>query len=886
MVEQGDEKILLGCIYRPPPKTSVESLQTTKHVIKVLKHAKRAVTTLGCTAMYVYGDFNMPHARYESIDVDGGTATHGYVVSGITGPNTSDETFLDGIEDLDLQQLITFPTFHNSYSEVATNTLDLVVTDDPSRAFAIEQDAPLGRTPKGRAHVVVKWSIAMANATTQPPSRPRFVWSKANWNALRQEILAVDWDTRFAAFENVDECYNDFVSFYIAACDKYIPKTTAPIKLLNALLSIDDELRGKIDRKRAAFGRFVAAGKNSKETIRRDYKDACKEVSSAVKAAREKFELDMVNRTRRDGKELHAYVQKQQDVPNCIHALRNSAGVLSRNGADICHILSESFQSVFTVEPTGDLPNFANRTTTQFDPEASELYNVLNVWMHLDTLKPNKSPGPDGVHPRVLKECAEAFALPLSIIFRRSHTEGQVPNMFKQANVSPIFKKGDKVSATNYRPVSLTSVPCKVMECIQHRAILKHLSTEQLLATEQHGFLPKKSCTTNLLESYEFMCEAYDAGNPVDVIYTDFRKAFDTVPHRRLLLKLQAYGIHGNLLTWIRNWLTGRTQRVVLGGNVSEWTDVLSGVPQGSVLGPLLFLVYINDLPTELVNLMLLFADDGKILGKAGSQEERERLQIDIDACVAWARTWLMRYSVEKCKVMHTGRRANKSTHVYTMKGDDGLDRVLETTTVERDLGVLVSDDLKLGAQCRAAAAKARWKFASFKKIFTSRSRQLWEILWKAHIRPHLEHAIHAWSPYLKKDIDVLEKVQQAVTRHISGMKGFRYEKRLAELGWTSLEARRTRGDVILTYQVLSQNAELRLNTWHWVKPLADIDGPASSIRAGGDVRLNPPVKNQCQQRLNFLTTRVAAPLRTLPKGIMSSLSVNAFKNKYDKHTA
>jgi ribonuclease P/MRP protein subunit RPP40 len=242
-----------------------------------------------------------------------------------------------------------------------------------------------------------------------------------------------------------------------------------------------------------------------------------------------------------------------------------------------------------------------------------------------------------------------------------------------------------------------------------------------------------------------------------------------------------------------------------------------------------------------------------------------------------------MRFNIAKCKVMHVGRGANKSSHVYTMTDDDGTERPLETTQLERDLGVLVSDDLKLGAQCRSAAAKAKWKFGALKKSFTSRNRQMWEILWKTHIRPHLEHAIQAWSPHLKTDIEVLERVQRAVTKHINGMKGLTYEQRHEKLGWTTLEQRRVRGDLILTYQLLHENAAVSLTTWNWTQPLTAIEGPAGSVRAN-DLRLSPPIKYNCKQREHFLTSRVAAPLRDLPAGIFSSSSVNAFKSTYDKH--
>ena len=185
---------------------------------------------------------------------------------------------------------------------------------------------------------------------------------------------------------------------------------------------------------------------------------------------------------------------------------------------------------------------------------------------------------------------------------------------------------------------------------------------------------------------------------------------------------------------------------------------------------------------------------------------------IPIDACSTWARTWLMRFNIAKCKVMHVGRGENKSSHVYTMTDDDGTVRPLETTQLERDLGVLVSGDLKLGAQCRSVAAKAKWKFSALKQSFTSRNQQMWEILWKTHIRPHLEHAIQAWSPHMKAGIDVLERVQRAVTKHIGGMNGLTYEQRLS---WTTLEQRRVRGCLILIYQLLYENAAVNLTTWN-----------------------------------------------------------------------
>ncbi|KAF2357223.1 Reverse transcriptase domain [Trinorchestia longiramus] len=220
------------------------------------------------------------------------------------------------------------------------------------------------------------------------------------------------------------------------------------------------------------------------------------------------------------------------------------------------------------------------------------VFTVEEVEEQLSILKPYKSTGPDGLGPRILKETAEVISEPLTNIFNRSLETGIVPDDWKCANVTPIFKKGNKQIPNNYRPISLTSVISKIIERLLKVRITKHLNDQNLTNHTQHGFREKRSCLTNLLDFFGEVNRIYDSTKAVDLVYLDFQKAFDQVPHKRLMAKVEAHGIRGNYSRWIRNWLTGRTQRVVIHDETSDPALVTSGVPQGSVLGPLLFIIY------------------------------------------------------------------------------------------------------------------------------------------------------------------------------------------------------------------------------------------------------------------------------------------------------
>ena len=326
------------------------------------------------------------------------------------------------------------------------------------------------------------------------------------------------------------------------------------------------------------------------------------------------------------------------------------------------------------------IPTFEQRTYRE--PLTDITINDDMVAAVLGRLKPNKSPGGDGLHPRVLVEQKNEMATPLRMIFTRSLHEGQLPPSWKEANVTPIYKKGKRHIPGNYRPVSLTSVAGKCMErLIRDAVIMTHMTENDLLSPKQHGFIQGRSCVTQLLAVLDSWTLALDEGGNIDTIYLDFAKAFDTVPHQRLLMKLRGYGIEGRILTWIEAFLTDRRQRVVVNDSRSSWADVTSGIPQGSVLGPMLFIIYINDMPTSVLSSIYLFADDAKVYRNISSNDDPPTLQHDLQQLEKWSERWQLRFNSNKCKVMHLGRQNPRQN--YTMGGT-----TLVTTTSEKDLGV------------------------------------------------------------------------------------------------------------------------------------------------------------------------------------------------------
>uniref|UniRef100_A0A8C5M1E9 Reverse transcriptase domain-containing protein n=1 Tax=Leptobrachium leishanense TaxID=445787 RepID=A0A8C5M1E9_9ANUR len=361
-----------------------------------------------------------------------------------------------------------------------------------------------------------------------------------------------------------------------------------------------------------------------------------------------------------------------------------------------------------------------------------------------------------------------------------------------------------------------------------------------------------------------------DTGGAVDIAYLDFSKAFDTVPHRRLINKLQSLSLDSNIVDWIRQWLSDRQQRVVVNGVYSAQGLVTSGVPQGSVLGPILFNIFISDIAEGINGKVCLFADDTKICNRVDVPGGISQMTNDLGKLKKWSELWQLSFNVDKCKIMHLGRKNPRAEYRI-------CDTVLTSTSEERDLGVIISEDLRVSSQCNRAAGNASRMLGCVGRGISSRKREVLMPRYRALVRPHLEYCVQYWRPYLQKDIDILERVQRRATKMVYGLKEKSYQERLNDLNMYSLEKRRDRGDMIETFKYVKGI--------HKVEEGSIFKRKQNSKTRGHSLRLEGQ-RFKSNIRKHYFTERVVDTWNSLPVEVVEAKTVIEFKQAWDRHKA
>ena len=823
MLKSESETCFFYLIYRPPSSRE----ENFNKLCDLLKGAEK-------NSIFV-GDFNLPGIDWTTGRGEG-----------------RDGRLVQIIQDLLMEQLVDFPT------HLRGNCLDLVITNNPDLVKEVTDVGRLGKSD----HVMLEVIIATGEGRKREEVAVKN-WKRADWCKIKEGLRNTTWPTTMDQ-HSAEEAWQVLRNKLDLLVEEHVPTSTFRPRKSDWMTG--DILRG-IRRKRRQWRK----AKTGNSMDKAEYETTAKQVKNMIRNAKRNLEKKLATERYYNSKPFYNYIKKKSTYRSAIGPLTNSQGDTVSEEKEMAEELNKYFTSVFTREDLHSIPEPAPmRIRTKL---RGTWISTEKVRKKIKDLKPHGAAGPDGIRPKLLQECVEELAPVLAMIGRKSMETGMVPAEWKKANVIPIFKKGKKASPGNYRPVSLTSVCCKIVESIIKDDLLRHLKSNKLINTSQHGFTKNRSCTTNLLEFLELITKEVDNGKSVDVVYLDFAKAFDKVPTARLLKKLKAHGVEGKVAAWVKAWLTDRTQRVSVRGKFSSWQQVLSGVPQGSVLGPVLFTIFINDLDSSVTRQQIIkkFADDTKVAQVLNGPEDAEELQRTLDSLCEWARTWGMAFNVEKCHVMHLG--LNNQRQEYRMNGSR-----LSTTECERDIGVLVSNKLKPSLQCKKAAQTASTVLAQITRAFHYRDKHVFKNLYQQYVRPHLEFAVAAWSPWLQADIDSLEAVQRRAVKAISGLKSNTYEERLKELGLPSLHARRQEIDMVQTYKLVNNmdtdNSEL------WFER-AD----SRRVTRNNAVRHNlVPKRDQHEFRRNFFSSRVVEHWNRLPEEVRDAPTVSSFKRLYRRH--
>ena len=770
---RGGDVLLLGCLYRSPTPTP-DSIANNENLNQLLK----TICLKSYSHVCLVGDFN-----YKDINWKTWTTCHDDL--------SKEVKFIEAIRDCFLFQHIDKPTRIRGNDD--PSLIDLILTNEEHQISDIVHHAPLGKSD----HSVITFNYQCYLDHSKPKSY--YAYRKADWPGMTNKLVSTNWTETFMA-ENKDNdpetIWSSLKSKLLELRNEFVPKRCEKSGInasKKGTFPLDKNLQQAIREKHRLHRRWIRGIKSGNVNSHNAYIKSRNKAKKLIRQSKRLFEKGIASRSKSNPKEFWKYVRKKLKTKGGVSPLLKNTkdpDSLKYDDKEKADILQDQFSGVFIKESHNNLPQMESRTEKQIrDIQIIEKM----VRKEILALNINKSCGPDEISPLLLTKLIDHITNPLVLLMNTTIKLGALPNDWKQAYVSPIYKKGSRNVAENYRPISLTSVVCKLMEKIVKEAVLTHLIENNLLSKKQFGFVSGRTTVTQLLNYFDKCAEVVAKGGVVDSIYFDFSKAFDTVPHKRLSIKLKAYGIEGNVLEWIEAFLSGREQVVRVNGELSDPKPVISGIPQGSVLGPLLFVVYINDLPDVVKSNILLFADDTKIFLQVKSIEDSILLQKDIDALERWSTTWLLKFNIDKCHVLTLGKIDNiMHTHRYELYKDE-LDHVFE----EKDLGVVIDMELTFEEHMSTKIKKANGIMGLIRRTFSFLDIETFKQLYTSFVRPHLEYAQPVWSPHLRKHIKMVENVQIRATKLVDGLKNLDYAERLDKLGLPTLLHRRERGDMI-----------------------------------------------------------------------------------------
>lgn len=776
------KQIYIGCFYIPPNSNREQYELLGKAFYDLYSLTKPD------DSIFIYGDSNLRNVNWLASEF------HENLYDPV---NIHDnyQDFLTMVQSLGLYQI-------NNLTNTSGNVLDTIFTNVISNFILTE--AVLKLTSKASIHhriLSLDYIYKDSKYHRNNDKTIVFDYDKADYASINREINNLNLNL------NNDDVNNNANELNIALneiLEKYVPKKT--ITKLSCPVHFDKSLRMLRNKRNKAFNKYKRTKNNNDYNIFLQLRNQFKEhEEQAIKLHKQKVILNSID----DPKQFWNLINEKRKGTGYPLSMSLDSET-SDNSKGIANLFAKHFESVF------ENPLNFNESSFDYIPLSNieltclqfELKDVAAILSSIDT---KKGAGPDNLHPKLLKNTANTLSKHLTALFNASLKYGIFPDCWKTAYITPIFKSGNKSAISNYRGISLLSSISKIFEKLVLEKLNKFLSP--LICENQHGFGKGKSTTTNLTEYCSLLRQYLTKGKQVDAIYTDFSKAFDKVDHHLLLFKLQKLGIRGSILSWIKSYLTNRSQIVKFQDRFSYSINVTSGVPQGSVLGPILFAVFINDIASTIQDCHIsMYADDLKIFKAIVNETDSLVLQSAVDSLSSWCRLNGMFLNVSKCSTISFSR-SNSPNHFNYIIMDDVLDRKY----LIKDLGILIDAKLTFKQQIDKVTSSGHTVLGFVKRRAKEfNDPYLTKNMYCSLVRPILEYASIIWSPYRKVDIDKIESVQKQfllfALRNL-GFEGYHlpsYNSRLRLINMISLENRRELAYTLFAYDLINDNIKVK----------------------------------------------------------------------------
>ena len=858
--------LIIIVLYRPPDTTSQKFAEQLSKIDDFLKSSPAPAPNI-----IFMGDFNFPHITWAEGD---GIAIIREIGNATRESKDQFQLLMNFCNDNNLNQYIHEKTrLHNTLDLLFTNNDEWVHNTLISKTKYSDHNLI-----EVASRINHKYQEKKETEPNEGMSMYNFNRKNIDWEAIESDFMSYDWQS-ILADGNIASNFQILQENALELCDRYIQKR---IK----------RRRSKSERKkRLLFKRrkFITTRLKSpslpsyhRRKLETDLKAIEEKLIDFFKEQEDKEERNAIDSIKTNPKSFFSYAKRKQKAKLGIGPLQRADGSYTDDPQEMCEILRCQYESVFSnpkVTSQIDDPDkffFENNVDgpsfTDIDLSPEDFIEAI------DDMPMHSAPGPDAWSSVFIKKCKKAIALPLCIIWRRSVDVGSIPDDKLQTDTCPLLKGGNKALAKNYRPIALTSHLTKIFERVLRKKLMIYMEENHFFNPGQHGFRPGRSCLSQLLDHLDQVLTAMEDKKNFDVIYTDFAKAFDKCDHGIIAHKLKKLGISGKIGRWIYYFLTHRLQRVVVDNFKSAPSKVVSSVPQGTVLAPLLFLILISDIDKDVMHsLVSSFADDTRISRKIADIGDTAILQQDLNQILHWAEENNMDFNEEKFQLIRYGD--NKDIQLESSYST-ASNLIIPQASSVKDLGVIMSDDLNFSLHHLKKIEIARKLSGWALRVFRTRDETPMLTLFKSLILPHLEYCCILTSPSKVGEISDLESVQRSFTSKIASVKHMNYWDRLKSLKLYSLERRRERYIIIYTWKILNSlvpnfSSDSSKITAHW------------SDRHGLKCKI-PRLKNRGRlgsNRENFLSVKGPRLFNLLPASIRNSLGsdILAFKKKLDK---